>query len=220
MMRLVRSNYDIRGRYTSTMSKALALRKHDDTPESDQIIIFHDVSWEDYERVLEMRGDKSAPRIRYLEGELEIMSPSRSHEQIKSFIGCLVETWCIDRGIEMSSFGSWTLKEKKKERGAEADECYIFGTEPRDRPQLAIEVEWSRGGLDKLEIYRKLGVGEVWIWRKGAIQVYVLTGEQFEPVQRSRVLPDLDLPLLTSMLGHDTLTQAVRAFRKALPAES
>ena len=176
--------------------------------------------WEDYERVLEIRGDKSAPRISYLEGELEIMSPSKDHEGIKSFIGRLLEVWCIDRGIEVTPFGSWTLKEQKQDRGAEADECYIFGTAPRERPQLAIEVEWSRGSIDKLRIYEKLGVDEVWIWRKGVIQVYALTGETFAKVERSRLLPDLDLGLVASMLDRDTLTQAVRDFRRALDAQS
>lgn len=202
------------------MSRALALREHDDTPNADSIIILHDVTWEDYERLLEIRGDKSAPRINYLEGELEIMSPSKDHEQIKSFIGRLLEVWCIDRGIEVTPFGSWTLKEQKKDRGAEADECYIFGTEPRERPHLAIEVEWTRGSIDKLRIYEKLGVEEVWTWRRGVIQVYVLAGEKFAKVERSRLLPDLDLGLLTSMLDRDTLTQAVRDFRKALDAQS
>jgi Uma2 family endonuclease len=202
------------------MSRALALREHDDTPSADQIIVFHDVTWEDYERVLEIRGDKSAPRINYLEGELEIMSPSKDHEQIKSFIGRLLETWCIDRGIEVTPFGSWTLKGQKKDRAAEADECYIFGTAPRDRPQLAIEVEWTRGSIDKLRLYEKLGVEEVWTWRKGVIQVYVLVGERFAKAQRSRLLPALDLGLLASMLDRDTLTQAVRDFRRALEAQS
>jgi Uma2 family endonuclease len=160
------------------MSRALALREHDDTPNTDSIIVLHDVTWEDYERLLEIRGDKSAPRINYLEGELEIMSPSKDHEQIKSFIGRLLEAWCMDRGIEVTPFGSWTLKERKQDRGAEADECYIFGTAPRERPQLVIEVEWTRRSIDKLRIYEKLGVDEVWTWRKGVIQVYVLVGEK------------------------------------------
>ncbi|MDP9193601.1 MAG: Uma2 family endonuclease [Acidobacteriota bacterium] len=202
------------------MSRAAVLREHDDTLSADQIIIFHDVTWEHYEQLLEIRGDKSVPRITYLEGEVEIMSPSKDHEQIKSFIGHLVETWCIDRGIEMTPFGSWTLKEKKKARGAEADECYIFGTEPRERPHLAIEVEWTRGSIDKLQVYRKLGVEEVWIWRKGVIEIHVLIGDEFERAQRSRILPDLDLGLLASMLGRDSLTQAVRDFRRALTADS
>jgi len=63
------------------MSRAAALRDHDDTSDADQIIILHDVTWEDYGRVLNIRGGKSAPRIAYLEGELEVMSPSKDHEQ-------------------------------------------------------------------------------------------------------------------------------------------
>jgi hypothetical protein len=86
-----------------------------------------------YERLLAMRGDHSAPRISYLEGEVEIISPSRDHEVIKSRIGRLLEAWCFDRGVELTPAGSWTIKKKAKRRGAEPDECYIFGTEKRRR---------------------------------------------------------------------------------------
>lgn len=198
------------------MSRAAALREHDNTIESDHIVVLHDVSWEDYERILEIRGEHSAPRISYLEGELEIMSPGKNHEIIKSRIGRLIETWCIDRGIEIDAVGSWTLKEEKKQRGAEADEAYVFGTKERSWPHLVIEVEWTRGGIDKLAVYQKLGVEEVWYWRKGVIEVYVLTEGELTRTQRSRLLPELDLDLLTSMLDRDTLTQAIRDFRIAL----
>lgn len=197
------------------MSRATALREHDDETDADAIVVLHDVSWEDYERLLEIRGDHSAPRISYLEGEVEIMSPSRDHESIKSTIGCLLEAWCTDRGIEWSPFGSWTLKRKRDKRGVEADECYIFGTKPRKTPQLAIEVEWTQRGIDKLEIYRKLDVEEVWYWRKGSIEVYLLTEGTFTRAKRSRLFPDLDLALLASMLDRDTVSQAVRDFRAA-----
>ncbi len=80
------------------MGRAAALRAHDGTTDADSIVVLHDVSWEDYERLLAMRGDHSAPRISYLEGEVEIISPSKDHEVIKSFIGPLLETWCIDAG--------------------------------------------------------------------------------------------------------------------------
>jgi Uma2 family endonuclease len=175
----------------------------------DNIVNFHDVSWEDYERMCDMRGDDSVPRIHYLKGELEVMTPCREHHRIESLLGCLVENWCIDRDIEISGFGSWTLRDKKVMRGAEADECYIFGKDTRrDRPHLAIEVEWTEGVLNRLQIYEKLGVDELWIWRKGVITVHPFSG--------NRVLPDLDLTLLTSMLDRDTTSQAIRDFRKAL----
>ncbi|MGH7484611.1 MAG: Uma2 family endonuclease, partial [bacterium] len=64
--------------------------------------------------------------------------------------------------------------------------------------------------------YEKLDVEEVWFWRKGVIEVYVLIDRHFVRAERSRLLPDLDLDLLTSMLDRDTVSAAVRDFRKAL----
>lgn len=193
------------------------LETRDDSPQEDHIVQLDGVTWEDYERILEIRGDRSAPRISYLEGVLEIMSPSRSHESIKSVIGRLVEAYCFERNIRFTAVGAWTLKEKKEDRGAEPDECYIFGDPDRDRPHLAIEVVWTWGRLDKLEIYRKLGVGEVWYWRKGHIQVHVLRDdERYEPVPKSECLPDLDLEQLVTFLDRPTTFDAVRDFRAAL----
>jgi len=51
-----------------------------------------------------MRGDHSVPRISYLGGEIEIMSPSRTHEAIKSLIGRLLETYCLEREIPSSIY--------------------------------------------------------------------------------------------------------------------
>ena len=89
-------------------------------------------------------------------------------------------------------------------------------TERKEAPDLAIEVVWTHGGIEKLEIYRGLGVGEVWIWKDGALAVFVLVGAAYQRVERSRLLPELDLALLSSFLDHDGQTQAVRAFRAAL----
>ena len=75
---------------------ARRLSAHDDTPVEDNIVVLYDATWADYERLLEIRGDQSAPRICFLEGAIEIMSPSRSHGFIKSVIGSLVETWCLE----------------------------------------------------------------------------------------------------------------------------
>lgn len=188
----------------------------DDSPKEDHFVLLDGVTWSDYERLLAARGDRSAPRISYLEGALEIMSPSFDHEAIRSLIGCLVEAYCLDRDIEFMPVGSWTLKQRRWKRGVEPDECYLFGDKrPRDRPDLAIEVIWTSGGLDKLEIYRTLGVGEVWIWRKGKIQIFQLRGDRYRTTRRSRCLPALDLQLLCRFLDRPTVTRAVRDFRAA-----
>jgi Uma2 family endonuclease len=202
------------------MSAVAPLHLHDDTPREDHMVYLRGVSWEDYERLLEIRGDHSAPRFTYLRGTLEIMSPSKDHEGIKSIIAGLLEAWCIDRNIEIMPYGSWTLKNRKEERGAEPDECYVFGTEAAaaERPHLAIEVEWTSGGIDKLEVYKKLGVGEIWCWRKGAIHIFVREGDEYQEVARSRLVPELDLGLLASFLDRRSLTSAVREFRAAISA--
>lgn len=183
----------------------------------DHFVLLGGATWADYQRLLEIRGDRSAPRIAYLEGTLEIMSPSRSHEAIKSTIGCLVETWCLERGVEFSTYGSWTIKDELRERGAEPDECYVFGdvAEP-ERPDLAIEVEWTSGGLDKLEIYRRLGVREVWRWSRGSITVHRLRGERYTNLTASKALPGIDLAELASFIDRPTTSRAIREYRDAL----
>ncbi|HLU67880.1 MAG TPA: Uma2 family endonuclease [Kofleriaceae bacterium] len=192
------------------------LEARDDRPTEDHVVQVRGATWADYERLLEVRGERSTPRITYLEGTLEIMTPSRDHEVIKSYIGRLVEAYCMHAGIRFSPYGSWTLKEKQEERGAEPDECYIFGDEDAARPHLAIEVVWTSGRLDKLEVYRLLGVREVWYWRKGRIQPYGLRGDQYQALERSEVLPGLDLDLLVQFLDRPTAYDAIRDFRAAL----
>jgi Uma2 family endonuclease len=192
---------------------------HDETPVEDKIIVLRGMSWSDYQRMLEARGDVSAPRLAYLEGEIEIMSPSRSHEAIKSRIGCLVEVWCLENAIDFSPYGSWTLEKKEAERALEPDECYVFGTvaEP-ERPDLAIEVVWTAGGVRKLDIYVKLGIPEVWFWRRGSITIHHLVGDAYRESASSQVLPGIDLVQLASYLDRPSASQAMREYRAALLA--
>jgi len=182
-----------RGEYASTADQRLFMR----------------IGWSDYEALDAMRGDKARPRITYLDGVAELMSPSNDREHIKSQIGRLVEAFCVERKIDINAYGSWTLKSKPDKAAAEADECYIFGVERKDRPDLAIEVVWTSGGLDKLEVYRRLGVGEVWFWIDGAITVHVLTAAGYEPRCRSEALPDLDLDVLLELIACPTINQLV-----------
>lgn len=183
---------------------------------ADQRIVTSGVPWSHYEAMMALRGEGRIPRMAYLDGVLEQMSPSRHHERLASFIGRLVEVWCLENDVDFSPYGSWTLKSAPKEAGVEADECYIVGDQGKEVPDLAIEVVWTRGGIDKLEIYRRLAVGEVWFWEKGRITVYVLRGERYEAAERSALFPGLDLALLLSFLDAPSAAQAIKAYRKAL----
>ena len=188
----------------------------DHVPTADQRLVTYAVPWDHYEAQLAMRGDRSVPRIAFLEGVMELMSPSKDHERIKSYIGRLIEAYALERGIDLSPYGAWTLKNAPKQSGLEPDECYLVGDQSKDTPDLAIEVVWTSGGIDKLEIYRRLGVREVWIWQDSQIEVHVLRQQRYELVEKSALFPDLDVPLLATFLDRPTALQAVRAFREAL----
>jgi Uma2 family endonuclease len=192
--------------------------KHDETPVGDQFVHLADVGWADYERLLELRGERRNPKLAYLDGVVELMTPSFDHENLRSLIGYLVEAWCLERGIEFRAFGAWTLKNKAKKGGVEPDQCYVFGVDPRrpKRPDLAIEVIWTSGGVDKRHIYRKLGVREVWYWRRGRIEAFALRKGRYRGITTSEVLPGIDLALLVTFLDRPVHSQAIREYRAAL----
>ncbi|HEU5074079.1 MAG TPA: Uma2 family endonuclease [Polyangiaceae bacterium] len=193
------------------------LSDYDGVSREDHYVHLRGVTWQDYERLLEIRGESAVPRYTYLEGELEIMSPSRTHEWVKSIIGRLVEVWCLERDVEFSTFGSWTLTDQQAECGAEPDECYIFGDSVHvTRPHLAIEVVWTHGGINKLEVYRKLGVPELWYWSRGRIQPYELVHEQYQAVDAGKVLDGIDLRQLERFVDSPSTSHAIREYRKAL----
>jgi len=203
-----------------------AARTLDDTPrrrvrepERDHRWVLNGATWADFQRLLELRGERPAPRYAYLEGQLEIMSPSRFHEQIKSMIGRLIEAWCFETEVDITPYGAWLLENKAKARGIEPDECYVLGdVDDPSVPDLAIEVVWTSGGIDKLEIYRGLGVREVWYWEEDELRLFALREGRYEPVERSEVLPGLDHGLLLRFVEVHPMTKAVRAYRAALRA--
>ena len=198
---------------------AMQLQGHEELPLGDAVVVLRGFHWSDYQRMLELRGEAVVPRFAYLEGQLEIMTPSRSHESIKSRIGRLLEVWCLENDLEFSPFGSWTLENKTAKAGLEPDECYVFGTvhEPV-RPDLAIEVVLTSGALKKLEIYRELGVPEVWFWRNDCISVHQLRDGNYAETPESQWLPGIDLVALAAFLDRPTASQAIRQYRAALRA--
>jgi Uma2 family endonuclease len=182
----------------------------------DQRVSLYDVSWADFEMILQIRGDHGGVRLTYLNGVLELMSPSVDHEGIKKTIARLLEAYAEERQMPFNGFGSWTLKNPARARALEPDECYSLSLGRPTRPDLAIEVIWTSGGIDKLEVYRGLGVAEVWFWREGVIEVWALAGERHERIEHSALLPDLDLGELARHIDAEDQTGSVRRYRQAL----
>ncbi|MFZ5897505.1 MAG: Uma2 family endonuclease [Myxococcota bacterium] len=185
----------------------------------DHFVYLRDVSWREYEALLSMRGERSTPRITYLSGVVELMTPSRYQEADKKKLARLLEAWAEEAGVMLEGVGSWTLKNQDEGRGAEPDECYTLSRVAEtddDRPDIALEVVWTPGGIDKLEVYRKLGVREVWFYERGTLKLFALRGDSYQPIPRSELLSGLDPELLVRCMAEPNQAAAVRTLRAAL----
>jgi Uma2 family endonuclease len=189
----------------------LSERLQAEDPEERQIV--SGVSWEGYESLLDELGDSLRYRVTYLDGVIELVSPSRRHERNKSNIGSLVEIYCQEKRIPYFPLGSTTLRKEEKRGGTEPDESYCIG-EDKEFPDIAIEVVVSSGGLDKLEVYKRLGVREVWFFKKNKFEIYGLRNERYEKIDRSEVLPNLDMNVLAQYAVAPNPLEAALEFRE------
>ncbi|MEG4006619.1 Uma2 family endonuclease [Microcoleus sp. Pol1B3] len=141
----------------------------------------------------------------YLDGVLEIMSASRRHESRKTRIGDLLLIYFVEADIEYFPFGSTTLRQEEKSGGTEPGEAYCIGRD-KEFPDLVIEVIVTSGSINKLELYRRLNVREVWFWRNDRFSIYHLQEEipvefvsncGYELITQSELLPGIDIDVLT-----------------------
>lgn len=186
-----------------------------DNNTEEQRLILNNVSWEQYETLRATLDDIPGLRMTYLEGTLEIMSPSLQHELDKKAIARLIEIYALETDIDLTGYGSTTFRKQIKARGLEPDECYCFG-QLKEVPDIAIEVVLSSGGIDKLSVYKGLGIPEVWFWQNNQFSVYRLRQESYELINRSEFLPELDLSVLAQYVKSPSQTQAVKAYRDTL----
>ncbi len=198
---------------TSILLKEFANQLELETDDPEERFIISGVSWQQYEALLVKLGDSPWYRVTYLEGTLEIMSPSRRHELGKKNISRLLEAYLEETRTRFWGLGSTTFRKEEKKRGTEPDECYCIGTE-KEFPDLAIEVVLSSGGVDKLAVYKKLEVTEVWFWQNNQFSLYRLRGDEYEKIPKSELLPDLDLALLAKYVAQPDPLEAVVEFRE------
>jgi Uma2 family endonuclease len=186
----------------------------------EQRMVLH-VTWKEYVLLRDLL-DGPALKMTYLEGALELMSPSSNHELWKTNIARFVEFFAYLRGIDLRGYGSTTFKQEAKDRGAEPDECYLVGHKLVDYPEIAIEVIHTAPLLNKLDVYSAMGIEEVWVYEKGAFRIWRLSPDgRYEPHGASRLLPDLDFTMLARFVPREDTLQALRDMEqevKRLPA--
>lgn len=180
--------------------------------------LLSNVTWETLEKLdADLAG--TGARLTYLDGCLEIMSPlSDEHEEPRNTLGQLLEIYMRMKNLRFYGRGSTTIGKKELGARKEPDESYCLGTR-KSVPDLAIEVIVTSGGIDILEIYRRVGVREVWFWQDGVISVYCLRETGYELVSNSEVLPELNLRSLEFYSRMADQYDAVNAFMNFLTTD-
>ena len=196
-------------------------------------LILNDVSWEEYEQLLDDldSSGNSGRRVTFDEGRLEILSPSSNHEMYKELIVGIGVIIGEETGRDVESRGSTTFKKESLAKGAEPDTCFyvqnaarIIGVPKIDLsvdppPDIAVEVDVSHGSKAKLAIFERLGVPEVWTYDERRMRIYELTAQGYVEAAASPTFPFLTCDVLADLLERSkTLGQSavLRSFRQWL----
>jgi Uma2 family endonuclease len=157
--------------------------KRIDVPPGQRVLL-RDVTWEEFETILEELGEHRAARIAYNQGILEITKPLLEHEYDKEIISDLVKALLEELDIEFRCLGSTTYKNQAMAQGIEPDQCFYIQNEAKIRgkkrldltidppPDLALEIDIT--SRTHPSIYEALKVPELWRFDKGKLQINIL----------------------------------------------
>jgi Uma2 family endonuclease len=209
------------------------------TPTSSGIV-FHGVTWDDYEAMLRIVGDRPI-RVTYDQGEMEIFMPSYGHNDDAFLLGRMVDLLTEELEIPYRGGDTTTHKREDLDKGAEPDKCYWFGPKARrmagkhrldlnrdPAPDLIIEVNVTRTSLARLKIFAAIGVPEVWRATSRSLQFLHLQEDgTYQPRPTSRNFPALTVSAVAQFLKEGRTadsTDWIRSFRtfirkKVIPAQ-
>ena len=188
---------------TTTLQKAIVPNNH---------LVLTGITWEKFEQIETTFQDIEGIRFIYLDGELEIiMNLGQEHEYYKRTISLLLEAYCREKRVRFYVGGNATLGNKNITGRKEPDESYIFHSK-KDIPDLIIEVIFTSGNIKILGIYKRIGIPEVWIWEDGLLKIYALENGEYNQVNQSQLLPDLDIQILNQYLDYHDQYDGVTEF--------
>jgi Uma2 family endonuclease len=192
-----------------------------------QQMLLQDISWQQLENILSEMEERSAARISYSYGRLEIMVALPEHEKDKEYIGDLVKILLETLEIDFEPFGSTTLKNEQMLQAVEPDTSFyiqnqaaVIGKNRIDLtvdppPDLAIEIDLtSRTRFNNYEI---LGVPEFWRYTQKGLEISLLIQGKYIKADKSPNFPDIPIIELVNEYVQQCLTigrsQAIRNFR-------
>ena len=182
---------------------------------AEERFVLRGVDWNVYKGIVSALGDHRT-RITFDGRNLELMSPLPIHEFYTRMFDRLLVTLAFEVGLPMRNGGSMTFRREDVERGLEPDSCFwiqnelvIRGKQELDLsldppPDLAIEIEISRSALNRMAIYAKLGIPEIWRFDGESLRIHLLQVDgSYAESQTSRCIPQLPVQEMVPFLQPD-----------------
>lgn len=157
--------------------------------ETTRSVVMSGVGWQGYETILRVRGDRRRPKMVYLDGNVYLMSPAYTHERLAERLADLVKELTVGLGLPYKTSRSTTFRREKDQGGAEADASFylaaahrIVGRNDLDLnrdppPDLTIEAVNMHDADEAVEVWRRLGVAEVWVADLERLQILALQAD-------------------------------------------
>ena len=163
------------------------------------VVTIPNISWLEFESILQELGEKRRTRIAYSNSTLEIMVPLLDREIPKDLISDIVKKLLKSAGRRYEPFGSTTFK-REGAAGVEPDACfYILNYQrmigrrrllPDDPPpDLAIETDVT--SKTTIDAYKIIGVPEVWVYDSGRLRIYLLQDGEYVESDMSPNFPEI-----------------------------
>jgi len=185
-------------------------------PTTDSPLVLHNISWEMYEGLLEVFAEHPGIAMTYYKGMLEIMTPLPEHERYSWTIGRLLVVLSEELNLEILGLKSTTWRLASAGVGKEADECFYIQHEAQMRgklkidltkdppPDLVIEVETTHSSINMMAIYADLKVPEVWRYRQGNLNIYLLIDGVYKESETSWAFGSFPVKKLTEFMQLDS----------------
>ena len=194
-------------------------------PSTVDHFVYLRVGWDDYEKLLAMRGEGSVPRITYLRGR------RRAHVSVRNITRA---TRSALRGLLEARVGTMqpTCTSKAMARGRSRTSARNAAPRRTSATRSAASRPASdgapagcrdRGDLDlgwNLQARRvsEARVREVWFYERGTLRFFALRADSYVETPRSELLPQLPVELLLECMREPEpgQTAAVRTLRARL----
>ena len=177
-------------------------------------LTLRNVSWEEYEALLESLVDASGFRVSYADGTLQIVTLSTEHESY-----CRLDREARGPFERPASHSSPLLRlfddEKEGAQQGRGARCLLLrAVRPGHRkqnphrfrirsppPDVVVEIDVAHDSVAKFRSYADLGVPELWRYDGEAFFIYRLDRDKYLAVESSLALPQLTASVLTRFLN-------------------